>query len=51
MKQQQKQAQPATVESKQQSERQQPFEDDRYPGSFFKVPGIPRPGKTSWQSS
>ncbi len=28
-----------------------PFEDDRYPGSFFKVPGVPRPGKTSWRIS
>ena len=22
--------------------------DDRYPGSFFRVPGIPAPGKTTW---
>lgn len=26
-----------------------PVEDERYPGSFFKVPGIPQPGKTSWR--
>jgi hypothetical protein len=25
-----------------------PNEDDRYPGSFFRVPGVPRPGKTTW---
>jgi hypothetical protein len=25
-----------------------PFEDDRYPGSFFRIPGVPLPGKTSW---
>ncbi|MCQ8102470.1 hypothetical protein NP590_00015 [Methylomonas sp. SURF-2] len=27
-----------------------PFDaqDDRYPGSFFRVPGIPAPGKTTW---
>ena len=25
-----------------------PIEDDRYPGSFFRVPGIPKPGKTTW---
>ena len=23
-------------------------DDDRYPGSFFRVPGVPVPGKTSW---
>jgi hypothetical protein len=23
-------------------------EDDRYPGSFFRVPGVPAPGKTTW---
>lgn len=28
-----------------------PIEDDRYPGSFFKVPGTPRPGKTAWRLS
>ena len=28
-----------------------PFEDDRYPGSFFKVPGTPKPGKTTWRLS
>lgn len=22
--------------------------DDRYPGSFFRVPGVPTPGKTTW---
>lgn len=22
--------------------------DDRYPGSFFKIPGLPTPGKTTW---
>jgi len=25
--------------------------DDRYPGSFFRLPGIPVPGKTTWSSS
>ncbi|MBS4050880.1 hypothetical protein [Methylomonas rivi] len=24
------------------------MQDDRYPGSFFRVPGIPAPGKTTW---
>lgn len=23
-------------------------EDDRYPGSFFRIPGVPAPGKTTW---
>lgn len=22
--------------------------DDRYPGTFFRIPGVPVPGKTSW---
>ncbi len=22
--------------------------DDRYPGTFFRIPGPPRPGKTTW---
>ncbi len=25
-----------------------PVEDERYPGSFFRVPGVPKPGKTTW---
>jgi len=25
-----------------------PDQDDRYPGSFFRIPGIPVPGKTTW---
>jgi hypothetical protein len=25
-----------------------PDQDDRYPGSFFRIPGPPRLGKTSW---
>ena len=23
-------------------------QDDRYPGTFFRVPGVPMPGKTTW---
>lgn len=23
-------------------------DDERYPGSFFRVPGVPKPGKTTW---
>jgi hypothetical protein len=22
--------------------------DDQYPGTFFRIPGVPRPGKTTW---
>ncbi|MGY6277863.1 hypothetical protein [Methylomonas sp. MgM2] len=25
-----------------------PVDDDRFPGSFFRVPGVPKPGKTTW---
>jgi hypothetical protein len=28
-----------------------PSEDDRYPGTFFRIPGIPVPGKTTWTLS
>lgn len=24
------------------------LDDDRFPGSFFRIPGVPVPGKTSW---
>lgn len=23
-------------------------QDDRYPGTFFRIPGVPTPGKTTW---
>ncbi|WP_160172691.1 hypothetical protein [Methylomarinum vadi] len=51
MKNSQQKLQPATVETKKHSYKDVPYEDDRYPGSFFKVPGVPRPGKTAWRSS
>jgi hypothetical protein len=25
-----------------------PDQDDRYPGTFFRIPGVPTPGKTTW---
>ena len=28
-----------------------PDQDDRYPGSFFRIPGPPTLGKTSWSLS
>lgn len=39
------------AETKKQSINDIPFEDDRYPGSFFKVPGTPKPGRTAWRIS
>jgi hypothetical protein len=27
---------------------QPPVPDDRYPGTFFRIPGVPLPGKTTW---
>jgi hypothetical protein len=27
---------------------QQEVPDDRFPGTFFRVPGVPMPGKTTW---
>ena len=38
-----------TAETKKQPANHLPFEDDRYPGSFFKVPGTPKPGRTAWR--
>lgn len=29
-------------------QRRQPIDDERYPGSFFRIPGVPTPGKTTW---
>ena len=48
--------QTAVIEPKEAVERELPkdlpFEDDRYPGSFFKVPGAPTSSsKTSWRIS
>ncbi|MGR9116719.1 MAG: hypothetical protein ACU85E_13210 [Gammaproteobacteria bacterium] len=46
-----KKLQTSSVVTKKQPITDLPFEDDRYPGSFFKVPGTPQPGKTSWRKS
>ncbi len=47
--------QSAVIESnehlKQEQPKDLPFEDDRYPGSFFKVPGAPISNKTAWRLS
>ena len=51
MKTMQKKLQAPSADAKKQSGHELPFEDDRYPGSFFKVPGTPRPGKTAWRIS
>lgn len=37
---------PATKQSSMGLELEVP--DDRYPGTFFRVPAVPRPGKTTW---
>ncbi len=34
--------------SAQNARQMRPTDDDRYPGSFFRVPGVPKPGKTTW---
>ncbi|MGR8981858.1 MAG: hypothetical protein ACU84H_17450 [Gammaproteobacteria bacterium] len=31
--------------------REIPDQDDRFPGSFFRIPGAPVPGKTTWSIS
>lgn len=36
------------LEEPQHSLPQHDMPDDRYPGSFFRVPGLPAPGKTTW---
>jgi hypothetical protein len=23
-------------------------QDERFPGTFFRIPGVPQPGKTTW---
>lgn len=51
MKQLDKKLQPAEMDSKKSTGKETPLEDDRYPGSFFRVPGVPRPGKTTWKIS
>lgn len=51
MKTMQKKLQTPSADPKKQPGTDMPFEDDRFPGSFFKVPGTPRPGKTAWRIS
>ncbi len=34
--------------SRKDSSNEATADDDRYPGSFFRIPGVPVPGKTSW---
>lgn len=33
------------------SSNQPLVDDERFPGSFFRVPGVPMPGKTTWSLS
>lgn len=46
----QKQIVPATakVAAPQPNSPQHEVQDERYPGTFFRVPGVPIPGKTTW---
>ncbi|WP_446808553.1 hypothetical protein ACH50O_14850 [Methylomonas sp. 2BW1-5-20] len=46
----QKPAVPSTakVDVPQHNPAQNELQDDRYPGTFFRVPGVPMPGKTTW---
>ncbi|MGZ8165676.1 MAG: hypothetical protein ACXW04_09725 [Methylobacter sp.] len=37
-----------TCEPEVKEEVEIPDQDDRYPGSFFRIPGMPVPGKTAW---
>lgn len=43
---QQPSVQPVVVKNAPELPLDQP--DDRYPGSFFRVPGVAAPGKTTW---
>lgn len=36
------------VDAPQHSLPQQDAPDERYPGTFFRIPGVPTPGKTTW---
>ncbi|MGR9074329.1 MAG: hypothetical protein ACU833_14815 [Gammaproteobacteria bacterium] len=51
MKDAQKKIRHSADDCKKKSARELPFEDERYPGSFFKIPGVPQPGKTGWRVS
>lgn len=42
------QANQSKLETQAQGLPQPEMPDDRFPGSFFRVPGIPAPGKTTW---
>lgn len=36
------------VDAPQHNLPQHELQDDRYPGTFFRIPGVPAPGKTTW---
>lgn len=38
----------AKTDTVQQHPGHQDEPDDRYPGTFFRIPGVPTPGKTTW---
>lgn len=41
----------ATLESNTAAQVSAALDDERNPGSFFRVPGVPVPGKTYWSVS
>ncbi|CAA9891326.1 conserved hypothetical protein [Candidatus Methylobacter favarea] len=41
-------SEPQTCEPEMKDELEIPDQDDRYPGSFFRIPGMPVPGQTAW---
>ncbi len=42
---------PEPVEGQIKEEMEIPDQDDRYPGSFFRIPGAPITGSTTWSLS
>ena len=44
-------SEPPKCEPEMKEEQNIPDQDDRYPGSFFRIPGAPITGKTTWSLS
>jgi hypothetical protein len=36
------------VDAPQQTVTRHDVQDDKFPGTFFRIPGVPQPGKTTW---
>ncbi|MEQ1530209.1 MAG: hypothetical protein ABL925_12910 [Methylococcales bacterium] len=39
------------VDAQQHSLQVNDLQDERYPGTFFRIPGVPTPGKTTWSAT